>query len=108
MSVKFKQGAILALVVAMTVLSGCAASGYGANSGSDTALIGDLLTERNILRALYDEPGLTGAPISVGCVDGIVTLSGKVNTEIERSLAEQVARSIDGVTKVNNNLSTRG
>ncbi len=98
-----KTGMAMLLVAAMSVVAGCAAVPSG---GGDSALVGDLLTERSVLRALYAEPDLTGAPISVGCVDGIVTLTGTVKSELERSLAERIAKGVDGVTAVQNNLIT--
>ncbi|MBX2836863.1 MAG: BON domain-containing protein [Gammaproteobacteria bacterium] len=99
---KFKLGSILVLLASLTMLGGCASVG----GGGDAAVMNDLLTERSIIRALYQEPDLTGNPILVGCVDGVVTLSGVVDSAVERQLAEQVAKSIDGVSSVNNNLQT--
>lgn len=37
--------------------------------------------------------------------NGVVTLSGTVNTEVEKDIAEQVALGVDGVTKVENQIS---
>lgn len=45
---------------------------------------------------------LTG--IEVNTTKGVVTLAGKVRNAEEKLLAEKVAKSIDGVQKVNNNL----
>lgn len=42
--------------------------------------------------------------IEVNSTDGIVTLAGKVRSDEERHMAGEVARSVDGVVKVNNNL----
>jgi hyperosmotically inducible protein len=42
--------------------------------------------------------------IEVNSTDGVVTLAGKVRSDEERRMASDVARSVDGVVKVNNNL----
>lgn len=98
-----KKIATISLLISILAMTGCASIG---NSGGDSAMMSDLLSERAVIRALYDEPDLTGDPILVGCVDGIITLTGTVDTDIERQLAERVASSVAGVTRVNNNLVT--
>ena len=42
--------------------------------------------------------------IEVNSTDGVVTLAGKVRSDEERRMAGDVARAVDGVVKVNNNL----
>jgi len=98
MNAFFKKISVLLLLASIAALSGCAAI-QGNSTGGDSELVGDLLTERAVIRALYDEQNLNGARILVGCVDGIVTLTGSVDTDVERQLAERVTRGIKGVTK---------
>ncbi len=45
--------------------------------------------------------------IEVNSTNGVVTLSGQVENESDRSLAVTVARSVDGVVKVNNELQIK-
>ena len=45
--------------------------------------------------------------IEVNSTNGVVTLAGQVNTETDRIQAEQVARSVDGVVRVNNELQVK-
>jgi hyperosmotically inducible periplasmic protein len=45
--------------------------------------------------------------IEVNSTNGVVTLAGQVRDESDRIAAEQVARSVDGVVRVNNNLQVR-
>lgn len=101
-----KNFAFLLIVVSTTLLAGCA-NLPSSTGGSDTAMVGDLLTERAIIRAIYDEPELTGQNILVGCVDGVVTLSGTVDTQLDVQLAGRIAEGMDGVKSVNNSLQTR-
>lgn len=90
------------LLVAVTAVgAGCATS-----TGGDPALVGDLLTERRISRAIFDESSLDGSTILVSCLDGVVTLSGRTNNALDKALAEQIVRGIDGVKDVNNLIST--
>ena len=42
--------------------------------------------------------------VEVNSTDGIVTLAGRVRSEEERRMAGEVARSVDGVMRVDNNL----
>jgi hyperosmotically inducible periplasmic protein len=45
--------------------------------------------------------------IEVNTTNGVVTLAGEVNDPALKAEAEKVARSVDGVTKVNNNLQVK-
>src|SRR5260370_26556997 len=45
--------------------------------------------------------------IEVNSTNGIVTLAGQVRDESDRIAAVEVARSVDGVVRVNNNLQIK-
>ncbi|MCC5878367.1 MAG: BON domain-containing protein [Idiomarina sp.] len=45
--------------------------------------------------------------ISSSVEDGVVTLEGEVETSTDKALAEELVEGIDGVTRVNNNLTVR-
>ncbi len=45
--------------------------------------------------------------IEVNSTNGVVTLAGQVRDESDRIAAENVARSVDGVVRVNNNLQVQ-
>lgn len=45
--------------------------------------------------------------IEVNSTNGVVTLAGQVNDEVDRVHAEQIARSVDGVVRVNNELQVK-
>ena len=45
--------------------------------------------------------------IEVNSTNGVVTLAGQVRDETDRIQAEQVARSVDGVIRVNNELQIK-
>src|SRR5207302_650775 len=42
--------------------------------------------------------------LSVNVTNGVVTLAGQVPTEADKQRAEEIARRVDGVVRVNNNL----
>ena len=46
--------------------------------------------------------------IEVNSTNGVVTLAGQVDTADQKRMAADVARSVDGVVKVNNNLQVKG
>ena len=45
--------------------------------------------------------------VEVNSTNGVVTLAGEVHNLDEKRAAEQVARSVDGVVRVNNNLQVK-
>ena len=45
--------------------------------------------------------------IEVNSTNGVVTLAGQVNDSSERLYAEQVARTVDGVVRINNELQVK-
>ncbi len=54
--------------------------------------------------ALYADERVSGTAINVDTRDGMVILRGKVTSAEEKKAAEDVARRIEGVTQVKNNL----
>ena len=57
---------------------------------------------------LADDPMVKARDIDVDTLEGVVTLSGKVQTESERMRALQIARGTSGVKSVTNNLEVAG
>ena len=53
---------------------------------------------------LTDDPGVNAIDIEVKCHDGVVTLTGSVQSREEKRRAEDIAESISGIHDVNNNL----
>lgn len=50
---------------------------------------------------------LKGLDISVDTEQGVVMLTGSVQSDAAKDLAEQIARDVDGVTGVNNELTVK-
>lgn len=83
--------------------------GQGIKQG--TSETGQFLSDSTITvkikSKLAANQGLSSFGIHVETNKGVVTLSGSVDDDSERSLAAQVARSTDGVKGVNNNITVK-
>jgi hyperosmotically inducible periplasmic protein len=89
---------LAAIVLATSMASTATAAD---DSARDTAL-----TER-VKTALASERALSGRDIEVETRDGVVQLSGFVDTEDQRTAALMRARAVQGVQEVRNDLSLR-
>lgn len=63
--------------------------------------------QRDVLDELNWEPGLEPGEIGVSAHDGVVTLTGHVETFAELNTAEKAAKRVSGVTGVANDLVVR-
>ena len=64
----------------------------------------DEIIRLNIIDSLRKDPGIDTSKIHVEVKNGEVILRGKADTETEKQLAEKIARSVAGVSKVENHL----
>ncbi len=67
-------------------------------------MLGEARLTASTKTALSLNRHLKGTKLEVSVTDGVVSLSGAVGTEIQKELAGEVALSIKGVTKVQNDL----
>lgn len=70
-----------------------------------TVDIADEKLRQAVISALAQDPATDSWEITVKASDGMVTLSGKVESWAERELSMKVVRSVQGVRGVKNNLS---
>jgi len=89
--------AILFSVIAIG-LAGCA-SKPGQNNFFDDAMV----TTR-VKKAIFDEPALLFFNVTATTENGVVSLSGSVKNRSERVKAADVARRVEGVKLVKNEL----
>ena len=93
---------VLLVISLLFLFNGCVNSNGSVNKVgeylNDTALIAKVKT------ALFDQTGLEAFDIHVNSYNGIVQLSGFVDTDIQKELAGQIARNVDGVREVVNNI----
>jgi osmotically-inducible protein OsmY len=101
--ISLKQYSALALVVILTcVLSACAVYRKCGIPGCP----GDANITAGVQAQIDQHPALE-APnsVRVQTLDHVVYLSGQVDTDTERSMAESVAQQVAGVTRVVNSIS---
>ena len=94
--ISIKRTCIL-LTFTMFVATGCA------TTGGD--VFGDTGITTRVKTAIFNEPELKVMGIHVSTEDRVVTLSGNVKTRAERAKAIQVARNVEGVKSVKNDLT---
>jgi len=95
---------VAALVVLASFVAGCVKTTTSAGRQVDDAAIKTAVKAK--LAADVRLSTLTN--VEVNSTNGVVTLAGEVHNADERRAAENVARSVDGVVKVNNNLQVKG
>ncbi len=64
----------------------------------------DEIIRQNIIDSLNKDPGIDTSKIHVEVKNREVILKGKADTETEKQLSEKIARSVAGVSKVENHL----
>jgi len=94
---------ILIVLATLFALNGCVNNGGVATSGPVSFVEDSVLTAK-VKTALLQQKGLEGLAIHVNSYKGVVQLSGFVDTDVNKELAGQIARSVDGVSEVVNNL----
>ena len=75
-----------------------------ASAPLDELPIPDDQLQAQVQHAIAVEPSLFGAQIVVAVSNGVVELSGRVQTAKQRDFAEQVAHGVEGVRSVINNV----
>lgn len=76
-------------------------AGQAGNKVEDAAITAKVKT------ALVGEPGLQALKIDVDTANGVVTLTGAVDTPQSLDRATQVAQAVDGVKSVDNRLNVK-
>jgi len=97
---------LLATTVTVTTLTitGCSHSPYKRSSGE---YLDDQTLTARVKSALFADPNVSGFQVNVDAYKGVVSLSGFVDTAAQKARAEDVARQVNGVRQVQNNLSVR-
>ncbi len=107
MTVNMIRSGALFLIALTAVMAGCSSTPATDESSSEEAgLLADVRTERELLRQIAETPQLAGETITANVIGGTAVLSGTVRSSVEREMAEQVARSANGILQVTNNLTT--
>jgi len=83
---------------------GCATQSEPQSSG---AYMGDSWVTTKVKTAILNEPSLKVLQINVETYEGVVLLSGFVDNAASRTKAAEIARSVQGVKTVKNDLELR-
>jgi len=94
---------ILIVLATLFALNGCT-NNNNVDTTSPVEYVKDSVLTAKVKTALLQQKGLEGLSIHVNSYKGIVQLSGFVDTDVNKELAGQIARSVDGVQEVVNNL----
>ena len=90
----------LTLLLAL-FLSGCAGSGERQSFGE---YVDDSVITTKVKTALFNEPSLSGFEVSVETYEGRVQLSGFVSSQANIDKAVEIARGVEGVRSVENDM----
>jgi osmotically-inducible protein OsmY len=91
-------------MLAVTYLSGCAGNQYDRSTGQ---YIDDKSLTVRVHDALHDNPDYKFDDVDVNIFRGTVQLSGFVNLADQKSKAESIAKGVEGVKEVVNNISIK-
>jgi len=89
------------IAASMLFAIGCASTSTQESTGE---YIDDTTITTKVKAAIFNEPSLNVAQISVKTYKGVVQLSGFVNSRADISTAGSVARSVKGVVSVDNDI----
>ena len=103
MSFLKRSTAFFAAVLLLSVL-GCAATSTQESTGE---YIDDSVITSKVKTAILNEPSLKVFQISVDTNKNVVQLSGSVATKVEMDTAVELARSVQGVRSVRNDLKLK-
>ncbi|MBP6251188.1 MAG: BON domain-containing protein [Rubrivivax sp.] len=93
-----------ALALAVLTTAGCAVSRGQQTTG---AYIDDATITSQVKSRMLDNPNVAGTSISVETLNGTVMLSGFAKNATEKSTAERIARDVNGVKSVKNEIAVR-
>ncbi len=94
----------LLFLVLLFSLNGCVGSTTGVGNNGPVKYIEDSVLTAKVKTALLQQRGLEAFDIHVNSYKGVVQLSGFIDSDVNKELAGQIARNVDGVREVVNNL----
>jgi len=92
------------MVMAVLITAGCAVSRDQQTTG---AYIDDATITSQVKSRMLDNPNVAGTSISVETLNGTVMLSGFAKNNTEKTTAETIARDVNGVKSVKNQVLVR-
>ena len=104
----FMRISSIVAATAVGVLTGCASWGHHrTDERSEGRMVDDHRITQSVQGELRNEPVFKFNGVDVKTFNGIVQLSGFVNTEEQKRRAGELAQHVPGVTQVVNNISLK-
>ena len=105
-TLKYIALGLLATTVTLATITttGCSSKEYKRSSGE---YLDDQTLTARVKSALFADPNVSGFQVNVDSYKGVVSLSGFVDTAAQKARAEDIARQVNGVRQVQNNLSVK-
>jgi osmotically-inducible protein OsmY len=100
----FKSISTFFAAIAMMFMLGCAATAKQEGTGE---YVDDSVITTKVKAKILEEPGLKSAEINVETFKGIVQLSGFVSSQASINRAAELARGVNGVKSVKNDMRVK-
>lgn len=101
----FTQFVNFFLVILLVSALGCASTPKKAGTGE---YVDDTVITAKVKAEIFKDDSLKSSEINVETFKGVVQLSGFVNSEADIARAVEVARTVNGVTSVKNDMRVKG
>jgi osmotically-inducible protein OsmY len=97
---------LMKVLVALVIgaVAGCASSPTQESTGQ---YIDDTAITAKVKTAIFNDPGLKSLEINVETFKGVAQLSGFVSSRDDINRAVEIARNVDGVTSVKNDMQLK-
>jgi osmotically-inducible protein OsmY len=96
--------AAAAFALTLVTVAGCA---VGRGQQTAGAYVDDSAITANVKTRMLDDPKVAGTSITVETLNGTVMLSGFAKNQTEKNTAGTIARNVDGVKSVKNEITVR-
>ena len=93
-----------AIALTLVTVTGCAVTRGQQTAG---AYIDDSAITASVKTRMLDDARVAGTSITVETLNGTVMLSGFAKSQAEKAAAESIARKVDGVRAVKNEITVR-
>ena len=93
-----------AIAVTLVTAAGCAVSRGQQTAG---AYVDDTAITATVKSRMLENKDVAGTSITVETLNGTVMLSGFAKSQAEKAMAESIARKVDGVRSVKNEITVR-
>lgn len=101
----FNQFVNFFLVILLVTALGCASTPKKEGTGE---YVDDSVITAKVKAEIFKDASLKSSEINVETFKGVVQLSGFVNSEADIARAVEVARTVNGVTSVKNDMRVKG